>query len=38
MTNDPIFDKGSIAVLTGNLAPGSAIIKQSAASAKFVDA
>ena len=31
-TNDPIFDKGSIAVLNGNLAPGSAIIKQSAAS------
>ena len=31
-TNNPIFDKGSIAVLNGNLAPGSAIIKQSAAS------
>jgi dihydroxy-acid dehydratase len=31
-TDDPIFEKGSIAVLTGNLAPGSAIIKQSAAS------
>ena len=31
-TNDPIFDKGSIAVLNGNLASGSAIIKQSAAS------
>tara|TARA_B110000008_G_scaffold66439_1_gene66952 strand:- start:381 stop:2081 length:1701 start_codon:yes stop_codon:yes gene_type:complete len=31
-TKDPIFDKGSIAVLNGNLAPGSAIIKQSAAS------
>ncbi len=31
-TNYPIFDKGSIAVLNGNLAPGSAIIKQSAAS------
>ncbi len=29
---NPIFDKGSIAVLKGNLAPGSAIIKQSAAS------
>ncbi len=28
---NPIFDKGSIAVLKGNLAPGSAIIKQSAA-------
>ncbi|MDA0765056.1 MAG: dihydroxy-acid dehydratase [Proteobacteria bacterium] len=31
-TDNPIFEKGSIAVLTGNLAPGSAIIKQSAAS------
>ncbi len=30
--NDPIFEKGSIAVLYGNLAPRSAIIKQSAAS------
>ncbi len=29
---NPIFDKGSIAVLRGNLAPKSAIIKQSAAS------
>ena len=28
----PIFEKGSIAVLYGNLAPRSAIIKQSAAS------
>ena len=36
MTNDPIFDKGSIAVLKGNLAPGSAIIKQSAASANLL--
>ena len=31
-TKNPIFEKGSIAVLKGNLAPGSAIIKQSAAS------
>jgi len=36
MANDPIFDKGSIAVLKGNLAPGSAIIKQSAASANLL--
>lgn len=36
MTNDPIFDKGSIAVLKGNLAPGSAIIKQSAASTNLL--
>ena len=36
MANDPIFDKGSIAVLKGNLAPGSAIIKQSAASAHLL--
>ena len=35
-TNDPIFDKGSIAVLKGNLASGSAIIKQSAASANLL--
>ena len=35
-TKDPIFDKGSIAVLNGNLAPGSAIIKQSAASKKLL--
>ena len=33
---NPIFDKGSIAVLKGNLAPGSAIIKQSAASKKLL--
>jgi len=32
----PIFDKGSIAVLKGNLAPGSAIIKQSAASKELL--
>jgi len=36
MANDPIFDKGSIAVLKGNLAPGSAIIKQSAASGNLL--
>ena len=35
-TKDPIFDKGSIAVLNGNIAPGSAIIKQSAASKKLL--
>ena len=34
---NPIFDKGSIAVLRGNLAPGSAIIKQSAASEDLLD-
>ena len=33
---DPIFDKGSIAVLKGNLAPKSAIIKQSAASKELL--
>ena len=32
----PIFDKGSIAVLKGNLATGSAIIKQSAASKELL--
>ena len=35
-TKDPIFDKGSIAVLNGNLATGSAIIKQSAASKELL--
>jgi dihydroxy-acid dehydratase len=35
-TNDPIFNKGSIAVLNGNLASGSAIIKQSAASKDLI--
>jgi dihydroxy-acid dehydratase len=35
-TDNPIFEKGSIAVLTGNLAPGSAIIKQSAASKELL--
>ena len=34
---NPIFDKGSIAVLRGNLAPKSAIIKQSAASIDLLD-
>ncbi len=33
---NPIFNKGSIAVLKGNLAPGSAIIKQSAASKELL--
>ena len=33
---NPIFDKGSIAVLKGNLAPNSAIIKQSAASKELL--
>ena len=33
---NPIFDKGSIAVLKGNLAPKSAIIKQSAASKELL--
>ena len=35
-TKNPIFEKGSIAVLKGNLAPGSAIIKQSAASKELL--
>ena len=33
---NPIFDKGSLAVLKGNLAPRSAIIKQSAASKELL--
>ena len=33
---NPIFEKGSIAVLKGNLAPGSAMIKQSAASKELL--
>lgn len=33
----PIFPQGGIAVLQGNLAPGGAIIKQSAASAKLME-
>jgi len=34
---NPIFKEGGIAVLKGNLAPGGAIIKQSAASAKLME-
>ncbi|MBT5107292.1 MAG: dihydroxy-acid dehydratase, partial [Rhodospirillaceae bacterium] len=34
--NDPIFSAGGIAVLRGNLAPGGAIIKQSAASEELM--
>jgi dihydroxy-acid dehydratase len=34
---NPIFREGSIAVLKGNLAPGGAIIKQSAADAKLME-
>jgi dihydroxy-acid dehydratase len=34
---NPIFREGSIAVLRGNLAPGGAIIKQSAADAKLME-
>ncbi|MEQ5843307.1 dihydroxy-acid dehydratase [Paraburkholderia acidicola] len=34
---DPIYPQGSIAVLRGNLAPGGAIIKQSAADAKLME-
>jgi dihydroxy-acid dehydratase len=33
----PIFPQGGIAVLTGNLAPGGAIIKQSAADARLME-
>src|SRR5260370_28103822 len=33
----PIFPQGGIAVLRGNLAPGGAIIKQSAASASLME-
>src|SRR6201991_2677035 len=33
---DPIYPQGGIAVLAGNLAPGGAIIKQSAADAKLM--
>jgi dihydroxy-acid dehydratase len=35
--NDPIYPRGSIAVLHGNLAPGGAIIKQSAANKKLME-
>ncbi|PWK33035.1 IlvD/Edd family dehydratase [Cupriavidus plantarum] len=34
---DPIYPQGGIAVLNGNLAPGGAIIKQSAADAKLME-
>ncbi len=34
---DPIYPHGGIAVLRGNLAPGGAIIKQSAADAKLME-
>jgi dihydroxy-acid dehydratase len=33
---NPIYPKGGIAVLRGNLAPGGAVIKQSAANAKLM--
>ena len=35
--NRPIYPQGGIAVLFGNLAPGGAIIKQSAADAKLME-
>ncbi len=35
--DEPIFREGSIAVLRGNLAPGGAIIKQSAADARLME-
>jgi dihydroxy-acid dehydratase len=35
--SDPIYPQGGIAVLEGNLAPGGAIIKQSAASAALME-
>ena len=35
--NQPIYPRGSIAVLHGNLAPGGAIIKQSAANEKLME-
>ena len=34
---DPIFREGGLAVLRGNLAPGGAIVKQSAASARLME-
>ena len=34
---DPIYPQGGIAVLQGNLAPGGAIIKQSAANARLME-
>ena len=33
--NDPLYPEGGMAVLRGNLAPGGAVIKQSAASERF---
>ena len=35
--NNPIYPRGSIAVLHGNLAPGGAIIKQSAANERLME-
>ena len=35
--SNPIYPQGGIAVLRGNLAPGGAIIKQSAANAKLME-
>jgi len=35
--NNPIYSQGGIAVLHGNIAPGGAIIKQSAASEKLME-
>ncbi|MBC5766048.1 IlvD/Edd family dehydratase [Ramlibacter albus] len=35
--SDPIYPQGGIAVLQGNLAPGGAIIKQSAANPKLME-
>jgi dihydroxy-acid dehydratase len=35
--NDPIYPQGGIAVLRGNLAPGGAIIKQSAADPQLME-
>lgn len=35
--DDPIYPQGGIAVLQGNLAPGGAIIKQSAADARLME-
>lgn len=34
---DPIYPQGGIAVLSGNLAPGGAILKQSAADARLME-
>ncbi|UOD51185.1 IlvD/Edd family dehydratase [Orrella daihaiensis] len=35
--SDPIYPQGGIAVLSGNLAPGGAILKQSAADARLME-